>query len=249
MPRGIPKSATVMDQLAKASYHATDEQIETLARLNYQNIQGLDAVRGVYLKALVDGVQRAAKPGKRAGSYIVELLDQVHDRFYTAVLKGVVTKDTMDDPTAPQEERTARSLERNRRSAFARTAKNAVGNFLKAGGDLFTLDAAKVTKTELVAFASSMRSRVNQQPGQKVKLASERLEESLRELADNDKDAGIQTLQEAMARLANLLAELGVESTTRTMVAVRDHKMLRLPEGTFWPMGRAVANRGASAVQ
>lgn len=252
MPRGIPKDRTVLDQLIKSHFMATDEQIETLARLNLTSIQGLDNVRGAYLKAVVSGVQRAAKPGKRPASQIAEVLDTVHERYYAAVLRGVVSKEIADEEGLSQEEKTFRSLERNRRSNFARTAKNTVANFIKAGGDIFTLDAMTVTKTELHAFAVSVKSRATggtATPEHKAVLASSRLEEAARELADDDKDKAIQTVQEAMARLANLLTELGIESTTRTTVAVRDHKMLRLPEGSFWPMGKSVARRESTAVQ
>lgn len=245
MPRGIPKERGVLDQLIKSHFMATDNQIELLARLNLTSIQGLDNVRGAYLKSLISGVQRAVKPGKKSGSLVAETLDAIHERFYAAVMRGVVTKEIADLPELSQEERTARSLERNRRSNFARTAKNAVANFIKAGGDIFQLDAMTVTKVELHTFVMSMRARAAGGPTleHKTKLAAERLEESFRELADDDKDKAIQSVQEAMARMANLLTELGIESTTKTTVAVRDHKMLRLPEGSFWPMGKAIAPR------
>lgn len=247
MARGIRKDQdrVVLDQLISANFKASDEQIETLARLNLHNIQGLDNVRGAYLKSLVAGVQTTAKPASRKRpAEVATALDTVHDRFYAAVTRGVVTPDIFDDDGLEQEEKTRRSLERNRRTTFARTAKNAVANYIKAGGDVFALDPVTVTKNELNTFVLAMRAK-SAAPNleHRATLAVDRLEEIARELADDDKDAAVQAVQEVMARMANFLTELGLESTTKTLVAVRDHKLLRLPEGSFWPMGKATAPR------
>lgn len=250
MPRGIPKDRSVLDQLIANKFVATDAQIETLARLNLLNIQGLDNVRGAYLKSLVADTQATAKPAARKKTAeILTALDASHERFYAAVMRGAVTPDIADADNLDQEERTRRSLERNRRTTFARTAKNALANYIKASGDVFALDPLTVTKVELQMFVIAMKAKASAPTLEhRASLAMEKLEELTRELADDDHDAAVQAVQEVMARMANFLTELGLESTTKTTIAVRDHKMLRLPEGTFWPMGRAIAPR-ATAVQ
>lgn len=246
MPTGIPKAKGVVEALAKSHFIATDDQVEVLARMNVSGIQTLENVGGSYLKVLVAGLQKAGKPAGR-GRKIGEILDalgQVHERFYAAVLRGITTPDVADDETLDKELRTARSLERNRRSNFARSAKSLVNKFIDSGGDIFTLNASTVTKSELQAFVLSMRQR-SQASGvtleHKAQLAMTRVEEAARELADDDKDAAVAMVSETMAKLTNLLSELGRDFTTKTLVAVKEHRPLKLGEGMFWPMGRATS--------
>lgn len=252
MPTGIPKAKGIVELLTKHNFNATEEQIEVLARMNLTGIKTQDSVRGSYLRALVAGVQKPGKPaGKRGRPQaldIVEALDQVHERFYAAVLRGVTTPEVADDESLDREARTFRSLERNRRSNFARSAKSLVGKFIAAGGDVFTLNAATVTKAELQAFVLSMRQRLNATGvtlEHKAQLAMTRVEEAARELADGDKDAAVAMVSETMAKLTNLMAELGRDFTTKTLVAVKEHRPLKLNEGMFWPMGRASSPQAA----
>lgn len=244
MPRGISKDRTLIDTLAKAHFLASDDQIPLLAARYASGLQAQDAVKGVYLKVLVAATIKAAKPAKNKQSEVMTHLDTVHDSYYALVLKGVSTPDIAEDESLDQDARTLRSLERNRRSNFARTAKNALGMYLKAGGDLFQLDPDTVTKRELLTFVTAMRSKeaAPKTLQHKAELAVGRIEEMCRELADEDQDAAVITVQELMAKMTNLLAEFGRESTTKTLVAVKEHRPLRLREGTFWPMGRAVAS-------
>lgn len=243
MPRGISKDRSLIETLAKAHFLASDDQIPLLAARYVSGLQAQDSVKGAYLKVLVAATLKAAKPAKNKPSEIVAHLDAVHDLYYGLVLKGITTPDVTDDESLGQEARTARSLERNRRSTFARTAKNALGSYLKAGGDLFRLDPDTVTKSELQMFSTAMRSKELEPKTlqQRAELAVGRVEEMCRQLADEDQDAAVVAVQELMAKMTNLLAEMGREATTKTLVAVKEHRPLRLREGTFWPMGRAVA--------
>lgn len=242
MPRGIPKDRSLIDQLAKAHFLATDEQIRALAGRYVNGLQAQDSVRGSYLKVLTAATIKAAKPAKGKASEIMEHLDKVHDHLYEIVVKGVTTPDIADDEHLDAEVRTLRSLERNRRSNFARSAKGSLVAYLKAGGDLFALDPVTVTKAALQAFVISMRAKTADATTlHKAEAAVERIETLCRELADEDQDVAVQTVQELMGRMANLLTEFGKEHTTKTLVAMKEHRPLKLAEGMFWPMGRAVA--------
>lgn len=249
MPTGIPKAKSVVVVLAKNNFAATEDQIETLARMNLSGIQTQDSVRGSYLRALVAEIKKTAKPAKRGRlSEVADVLGQVHERFYAAVLRGVTTPEVADDETLDREIRTTRSLERNRRSNFARSAKSLLNKFIDAGGDIQTLNAATVTKAELQAFVLSMKQRLNATGvtvEHKAQLAMARVEEAARELADDDKDAAVAMVSETMAKLTNLLSELGRDFTTKTLVAVKEHRPLKLNEGMFWPMGRATSPQAA----
>lgn len=245
--------STIVEQLAAAAFVVTsDSQVEALARMNLDAEQTQDNVRGVYLKVLVAGVQRETKPvGRRKAGNAATALEKVHERFYAAVLKAVTTPDVADDPTLDRESKTLRGLERNRRSNFARTAHSVLKSFLSAGGDVLELDATKVTKNELRAFTSSVTSAPAgvEELEHKTTLAVNRVEEVARQLADSDKDAAVQVVEEAMAKLANLLAEFGRDPTKSTVIAIREHRPLRLDEGTFWPMARTSVPQGKESVQ
>lgn len=248
MPRGIKKDRTLIEELTKAHFLATDDQVRLLAGRYATGLQAQDSVKGCYLRVLTAATIKAAKPAKGKASEIMEHLDKVHESYYALVMKGVTTPDIADDESLDQEQRTLRSLERNRRSNFARSAKTALTSYLKAGGDLFQLDPDTVTKRELQAFVTAMRNKESEPKTLKhrAELAVGRIEELCRELADEDKDSALVTVQELMARMTNLLAEMGRDFTTKTIVAVKEHRPLRLREGMFWPMGKAIA---PSAVQ
>lgn len=239
MPRGIRKDRSLIDELTKAHFLATDEQVQLLAGRYSTGLQAQDSVRGCYLKVLTAATIKAAKPAKGKQTEIMAHLDSVHEGYYALVIKGVTTPDVADDESLDQEQRTARSLERNRRSNFARSAKTSLTTYLKAGGDLFRLDPDTVTKRELQTFVTAMRQR-SAEPGalkHRTELAVTRIEELFRELADEDKPTALSTVQDLMNRMGNLLSEMGRDAATKAGVAVREHRPLRLREGIFWPMG------------
>lgn len=227
----------VVESLTAAKYVATPDQIAQLARFNLKSLEGSESVRGVYLKCLIAGVQ------KDLTESVTELeqdkvLQQVHERYYGAVLKAVTTREIKDSAKLPVEERRVRAQERNRRSNFARSAKSTLLNFIRADGDVQTLDADKITKGELHAFAVSMAvPRMPAKPlSQRVVERLGDFEELVRELADADKPRAVQALEQSMERLSVLMIELGATYTDRGEIAVRDHKIWRTPAGTFWPI-------------
>lgn len=246
MPRGTSKAISGFDELVKAGFLATDKQVEQLAGKYLSGLQSQDAVKGTYLKVLVAGTIKAVPVNAKTPnpSEVLKFLDETHEHYYAAVLRGVNTSDVRDDDKLEQAERTLRSLERNRRSNFARSAKSLLVTYVKASGDLFALKPESVTKQELQAYITAMRERIHESPEtleHKANLASDRTEELVRQLADNDEDAAIKVIQTAMNKLAGLLAELGKKSTRKTIVAVKEHRPLQLDEGLFWPMAGAVA--------
>lgn len=247
MPRGIAKDRSLIEDLTKAHFLATDEQVKLLAGRYVSGLQAQDSVKGCYLRVLTAATIKAAKPAKGKPTEIMTHLDTVHEGYYAAVIKGVTTPDIADDESLDQEQRTVRSLERNRRSNFARSAKAALASYLKAGGDLFQLDPDTVTKRELQAFVTAMRNKAAEPKTlrHRAELAVARIEEMCRELADEDKDAAMVTVQELMARMTNFMAEMGRDATTKTIVAVKEHRPLRLREGMFWPMGKVSVPQAA----
>lgn len=231
------KDRNVLEDLAREGFMASEDQIEALARYNLQSITGSELVRGVYLKAVIVGVQKEIE-GSQVESEPLVVLGRVHDRFYGAVMRAVTTKNLKDDNLLPKDDRKARALERNRRGNFARSAKSTVAAFIKTGGDIMQLRAENITKSELTAFALAMKTRANQPSVEhRVQTTAERLEQLLREFADQDKPGAVNAVEHSLERLTALLQELCPHRiTTSSVEAVRDHKMLRLPSGSFWPV-------------
>lgn len=229
------KDRNVIEDLTRNGFLANEDQIEALARYNLQNVAGGEKVRGVYLKTLIVAVQ-AEITGMLVEAEPAEVLDKVHKKFYAAVMRAV-PKDLQDNPKLPREERRARAKNRNRSGNFARSAKSTVLSFIKADGDIMQLNAANITKMELAAFATAMKTPARVSLADRTESAVLRAEELLRRLSETDKPVAQKLADGALARFADLAIELGAtETTNRSDVAMRDQKLLALPAGMFWPV-------------
>lgn len=233
-------SRDVLTVLARHAYEADEQTIESLARLNATSVDAVEGVRCGYLRALVAEVKKKSKGrGRRKGMPAKEALTETHKVFNAAVLRGVMTPELTDSDKLSKEERHDRALKRNAKSNFARAAKSVVLKFLEAGGDVHTLDATKVTWTELKTFALSMTQAAPVPPEQlahRVELAANTMEERARELADKDKDAATHCVQSAMRKLTDFLSELGRAPTTKASVAMKEHRPLQTDIGMFFPI-------------
>lgn len=145
----------------KSKYAMTEAQVENLAR----DIAAAQDVtlggRTTYLRVLVTHMQATLGRVKRGKSLAtqaqLEVLDTVHGRYYVAVLRGVTTHELEPSAGLEQPELTRRSVERNRRSTFARTAKSTLASWIKTGGDMRALDADTVTRDPLAAEVRAAR--------------------------------------------------------------------------------------------
>jgi hypothetical protein len=145
----------------KSKYAMTEAQVENLARDIATAQDVTNGGRTTYLRVLVTHMQATLGKVKRGRPLAVqaqlEVLDTVSGRLYPAVLRGITTHDLEPAPGLDQVELTRRSIERNRRSTFARSAKSTLGNWIKAGGDMRTLDPDTVTRDPLAAQAREAR--------------------------------------------------------------------------------------------
>jgi hypothetical protein len=229
---------SIIEEIAKNNYNASADQIAALAKLNLTSERATGAVQGTYLKILLAGVQVDMR------NSVVELeadrvLQQVHERYYSAVLEAITTNDVRIKKSASKTEKHERALERNRRANFARSAKSTLLAFIHASGDVTQLNPATVTKTELHAYATAMKPAKPVNPEvlpTRVLHACHVLEELTRQLADYEKEIAIRSLENSMERLAVLLIELGAGYVVSSQQAVREHKMLKTAAGVFWPV-------------
>jgi hypothetical protein len=129
-----------------------EQRVEALARERVTSATIVSNADVTYLAMLVDAMQ--SQLGKRSRGKVnslqqAQVLAEVDKRFYAAVLRGVTTEDIAIGEGLDADEQRRRSLERNRRSAFARSAKSTVSAYITAGGDVRTLDPNTVSKAAL----------------------------------------------------------------------------------------------------
>jgi hypothetical protein len=145
----------------KSKYAMTEAQVENLAREIAASVDVTNGGRTTYLRVLVTHIQATlgnVKRGRVLGSETqLSVLDDTNKRFYAAVLRGIVTPDLEAVGGLEQAELTRRSLERNRRSTFARTQKSVLMHWIQTGGDMRSLDADTVTRDGLAAEVRSRR--------------------------------------------------------------------------------------------
>lgn len=147
----------------KSKYALTDAQVESLARDIVVSSEVMAGGRTTYLRVLVTRVQATlgkVRRGPRAAADTetqLNVLEDVSGACYAAVLRGITTAELEPTPGLEQAELTRRSIERNRRSTFARTSKSVLTSWVRAGGDMRTLDAESVTRDPLSAEVRAKR--------------------------------------------------------------------------------------------
>lgn len=129
-----------------------EQRVEMLARERVLSATVVSDADVTYLSLLVDVMQSQlgkTRRGKVNSLQQAQVLADVDKRFYAAVLRGVTTEDIAVEDGLEAEEQRRRSLERNRRSAFARSAKSTVSAYITGGGDVRELDPKTVSKAAL----------------------------------------------------------------------------------------------------
>jgi len=165
--------------------------------------------RTTYLRTLVTAIQENLKKGQDQRTQLEALIQQ-HDRFYAIVLKAAepfVPKGTKD-----------RAIELHRRVNFARTAASAIRVHVRAGGDIATLQAAKVTKAILRVREGPARAPSPSRLKTTAERQSKQLVVTLMGLADADKQAAVEEMQLIIAQLTAQLETIGAQPAKRMKV-------------------------------
>lgn len=125
--------------------------IRALARQTVDGRRAVHAARGEYLKALVGTAQVEIGDTKLDQLAQRKVVREVNRKFQKIVKEAIATDDIIMLAGIP---RKGVAAERNRRMNFCRTNLGAIRRWLNAPGhDLMKLDAAKVTKSSLLASA------------------------------------------------------------------------------------------------
>jgi len=199
-------SAVVEAALEASGYLATNEQLAALAQEYAIGLGAIGGVRVSYLRIMIAHAHREAgrRLKKLTPAQSRTLVQEVHDRLYAVVLTAITTPEIAPDEKLSPRENTRRSLERNRRSNFARTAKHAIDSFLDAGGKLWALKPASVTKEELRRIASP---RDGDGAGRLVRSAersSARVVRLVTQLAETNRPAARRLINDLIEKLGPL---------------------------------------------
>lgn len=232
----------IIDKIEQSHFVATDAQVENLAADMYTANSRVSAIDGVYLRVLIAGCQAKLGVGKRGpkkkntGDIDAQMavLESVHDRFYAAVLRGVTTADIAQDASQDPGERQRRSLERNRRSTFARTAKSTLAAYVNAGGDLRGVDVGKATKGSLRAFAKPATVT----PGAQLARSHTAFINAATKCAKDTPEEARAMLERSIAELRQILQTLDEPPATAALAPLSQRRAARTVAGAPFVMGR-----------
>lgn len=185
----------------------SEKQIEALAAERLT----ADQADGTYLRALIVASQSklsARRGGKRAALAAIEESSAV---YYAAVLRGVMTVDIIVTEGLEAAEAQRRVHERNRRATFARSAKSTIVAWVREGGDLRSIDADTVTKTELRVSVAASRTK----PGVAVDRAQAAI---LKAIANESPESARTRLEAVMEALQAALDDLPEAPSTRRRI-------------------------------
>lgn len=229
---------SIIEKIEAGHFVATDAQVEALAHDMYTTNAKVQRIDGVYLRVLIAGCQSqlgSATPKRRKSAGDIEaqmtVLEAIHERFYAAVLRGVTTPEIAADASLEPVERQRRSLERNRRSTFARTAKSTLVAYVKAGGDLRSVDVSKASKASLRGFAKPALMTA----GAKLARAQTAFVAAATKCAEETPEQAKAILERAMAELRALLNSLDEEPAN----AAPEPRRARTVAGEAYIPGRA----------
>lgn len=224
--------------VSKSKYAMSEMQVETLAAEYATAAVEAQRVNVTYLRVLVVAVQSVIGNKRRSGRVPIaqqaDVLADVSGKYYPAVLRGITTPDVAPDDGLERGESIRRSIERNRRSTFARSAKSALAQYIKAGGDVRALDAETVTRDPLLAHVRASRG-VAEGGYRMERLRNAMLRLATREARDNPDTARAELAAtiEALQFALDALPGPGVEAGTITnILATRPmHTRQRAPQG------------------
>lgn len=225
-----------MKSLESRRFVATPADIAALTAGIVQGSHQSASGQGTYLKALVATLQheieapvrlRAGK-GTKLTLEITEAhlqaLEIVHDRFYNIVVE-----------TARKVAKSPANL--NKSTNFARSAKSKLRGWIRAGGDVRALAAARVTHATLVVDRASAPMTAKRLLSA-AQRARERLTEAATAYAKSDPPGATTFLENVLANLVSTLSQLGAVPTKDPKQAMREHRPFKSPAGVFYPAPR-----------
>lgn len=228
-----------MTTLEARGYVATEKDIEALTLAYDAARTQAGSAGGTYLRALVATVQSdlGIKARERAASgpsvdtpseeraRQLAAFERINETFYGVVLRGL----------------SGDSMERNRKSGFARSAGSTLRRWIRSGHDVGRLAAARVTRDALEAAIPADKKRA---PRVRLGVMGRRaargsgLVVAAAVAADKaERGAGVAMLQKAMGEISAALIKMGGVAAERDVaVAVRERVPFKKGKAMFWPV-------------
>lgn len=248
---------SVLDYAVKHNYVLSAAQVGELARELFASMQVVTGINASYLRILIAGVQselgtlrlRAAKGGMGKISdedkaKQLAALESVEGQYYVAIVDAIITEDIADNSRLGKEERARRSLERNRRTNFARSAKSTVASYIKAGFDIKSISVTTITKRAMYEMVQATKQAEPVKPesvAKSLETAGSRVEEIAAQLCDMDAEAARQQIEKLLGHLTALLVKTGAKPTDKPADAFNRCVPLQTKAGIFWPAGASEA--------
>jgi hypothetical protein len=209
-------------------------EVRAVARQFMDGRRTRDGARGEYFRALIETAQ-AELDGKADQAAQRVVLKAVHRRFYKVVWETIATDEILAKDEVP---RSRFGKERNRRLNFARSSHGTIAKWLRAPEhDLMKLDAKRTSKSQL-EHASVGLSRKHALTPERIKMRARKLTDGLvgfaKQVAKEDKEAGVAVLREAMDHILKQLAA-NASVTTDPKIAARENRPLRVGGNLFVP--------------
>lgn len=201
-------------KLEAVNYLAPDNAVALMAKDYVEARHALTGVQGAYLKVLVAHSQKALPDAVSATKeQMLEAVRFTHDRLYAIVLNAITTPDIAIDNSQPDHERQRRSLERNRRSNFARSAKSTLVAYIAAEGNLLRLKPGEVTKESLREFTATVVTPPTELD--RANTIEKRLERTVRQLAEKNREEAIEFIDRLHTALMLIVARPLTQLTAR----------------------------------
>lgn len=229
----------IEEKLESKQYVASDHDVELLAAAHLACSEASKRADVSYLRILVQQLQsrfNGVKGRRRASAADLQnhskFLAEVHTRLYVFVLKGVTTPEVVDEETLDVDTRRGRAAVRNSRAGFARSSASTLQAFIRAGGDVRSLDVAAVSKSQLRTWANAQQPDHNSAAAA-IQSAIRRVE---REAMEMEPDDARTTIEDCMQRLQAILDGLedrkpDAGAITQTLRARPAHTRQPAPAG------------------
>jgi hypothetical protein len=215
----------IMQSIQAARWLATDADIEALARAKQAGREYDSAASGTYFRVLIALSAhaiggRTAHLSRRRGKHAHALrpeeverhmaaLETVHGRAYALIMRAVCTADIMKQDGLPAAEQSRRSIERNRRTNYARSALATIRAYVRAGRDMRDVDLLTVTKASMRAETLQFTAKTDDLSVPRLVKAATRAGDRIiaeaKELASIDPARAELLLDDLMTRLQDTL--------------------------------------------
>lgn len=188
---------------ATTNFLFDDNAVASLAKDYLAAVKSAEGVNVTYLRVLVAHAQKELTVTRVSIPATIAAIERADEHLYRVIMEAVVTPEIAATTGLEPAESRRRTLERNRRTNFARSAKATLMGFAKAGGKLRSVDADTVTKLQLRAVYGEGRPARPLEA--RADRAEARVEKIVRELAADDMEKAREFITSLYTKLTDIV--------------------------------------------